>query len=102
MAKDSEKQKTFEDVKYKKKTTKKVYANEILQNKRIHKNGKVQLTRGKVNILRVKNAKTKLQQIRKKWTINSLYTNEILQKKLNWKRGKNNIKAEKIFKRYVY
>ena len=48
-----------------------------------------------MNILRVKNPKTKLQKIRKKWTINSLYTNEILQKKLNWKRGKTNIKAEK-------
>ena len=60
------------------------------------------MTRGKVIILRVKNPKTKLQKIREKQTI-SLYVNEILQKKkLNWRRGKDNVKAEKIFKRYVY
>ena len=53
-------------------------------------------------ILRVKNPKTKLQKIRKKQTIKSLYANEILKKKLNWRRGKDNVKAEKIFKRYVY
>ena len=63
LAKDSEKQKTFENEKYQT-NNKKVYANEILQNRRIHKNRKVQLRRGKVNILRVKNPKTKLQKIR--------------------------------------
>ena len=36
-----------------------------------------------VAILRVKNPKTKLQNIRKKYTIKSLYTNEIFQKKLS-------------------
>ena len=59
-----------------KRITKKVYANEILQNTRIHKNGKVQLRRGKANIVRVKNPKTKLQKIRKKHTIKSVYANE--------------------------
>ena len=33
-----------------KQATKKVYANEILQNKRIYKNAKVQLRRGKVKM----------------------------------------------------
>ena len=36
-----------------------------------------------IAILRVKNPKTKLQNIRKKHTIKSLYTNEIFQKKLS-------------------
>ena len=38
----------------------------------------------------------------KKQTINCLHANKILKNKLNWKRGKDNVKAEKIFKRYVY
>ena len=88
LAKDSEKQKSFEDVKYKKKTTKKVYTNEILQNKRIHKKGKVPLTRGKVNILRVKNAKTKLQQIRKIDNKQSLRKRDIAKKNKLEKREK--------------
>ena len=66
-----------------KQITKKVYANEILQNTTIHKNGKVQLRRGKVNIVRVKNPKTKLQKMGKKETIKSLHGNKILKNKLS-------------------
>ena len=32
----------------------------------------------------------------------SLWKWDIEKKKLNWKRGKDNVKPEKIFKRYVY
>ena len=69
-----------------------------MQNTRIHKNGKVRLRRGKVNIVRVKNPKTKLQKIRKKHTIKRIYANEILQKKSNCKKWKDNVKAENIQK----
>ena len=63
--------------------TKKVYSNEILQNTRIHKNGKLQLRRGKAKIVRVKNPKTKLQEMGKKETIKSLQENEIFKNKLS-------------------
>ena len=48
-----------------------------------------------MNILRVKNAKTKLQQIRKKWIINSLYANEILQKKIKLEKREKQYKSRK-------
>ena len=101
LAKDAEKEKTFEYEKYQMNNKKGLRKRDIA-NTRIHKNGKVQLRRGKANIVRVKNPKTKLQKIRKKHTIISVYANEILQKKLNCKKWKDNVKAEKIFKRYVY
>ena len=86
-----------------KRTTKKVYANEILQNRRIHKNGKVQLRRGKVNILTSEKSQNQTTEDQKK-TDNkkSTHTQKILQKKLKWKKRERQCKSRKIFKRYVY
>ena len=90
LAKDSKKQKTFEDVKYQKNNQKGLHKRDIANQKNSQK-WKSAANKRKSEYTQSEKCQNQLQQIRKKWTINSLYANKILQKK---------IKIEKREKQY--
>ena len=102
LAKDSEKQKTFEDVKYQKNNQKGLRKRDIAKQKNSQKWKSAANKRKSEYTQSEKSQNQTTADQKKRDNKQSLLQMRYCKEKLNWKRGKNNIKAEKIFKRYVH
>ena len=101
MAKDSEKQKTFEDEKYQTNNKKGLRKQDIAKQKNTQKQKSAAEKRKSEYTQSEKSQNQPTEDQKKIDNKKSLYKQDIA-KKLNWKIGLDNVKGGKIFKRYVY